>query len=106
MIGADDIDRARLVPIASLVAGWKLGRAGAELVGPCPMCGLGNDRLKINPRKNVFFCRQCNPEGGGPIDFTMWLHRVDFPAAVGILIGPNSGNITPVINPKKPAEQD
>jgi putative DNA primase/helicase len=87
MIDAADIDRARAVPIQSLVAGWKLRRAGAELVGPCPMCGLGNDRLQINTRKNVFFCRACNPKGGGPIDFTMWLHRVDSRGAIDVLIG-------------------
>src|SRR5258708_2239478 len=104
MISADAISRARLVPIASLVAGWKLRRVGAELVGPCPMCGLGNDRLQINTRKNVFFCRQCNPKGGGPIDFAMWVHRCDFPRAIEILTGAQPNVVQDHIKPP-PAEQ-
>jgi hypothetical protein len=85
VVDATDIARARAVPIATLVAGLKLRRSGAELVGPCPVCNDGDDRLQIHTRKNVFFCRQCNPKGGGPIDFMMWLGRVSFPEAISII---------------------
>lgn len=42
--------------------GWKLRRAGAELVGPCPVCG-GDDRFAIHTAKNVWQCRKCGVGG-------------------------------------------
>jgi hypothetical protein len=100
MIGADDIDRARLVPISSLLAGLELRREGKELVGPCPQCG-GSDRFQVNVRKGEFLCRQCLPKrGGGPVSFVMFVHRVDFPRAIEILIGTRSKNSRRVENPK------
>src|SRR5262249_29968155 len=90
-------------PIASFAAGLKLRRSGPELVGPCPVCNDGDDRLQINVRKNVFFCRKCNPKGGGPIDFAIWRHGVDFRRAVEMLIGMNS---RPLIKNGKIAKTD
>lgn len=42
--------------------GWTLARAGAELVGPCPVCG-GTDRFAIHTAKNVWQCRKCGVGG-------------------------------------------
>jgi phage/plasmid primase-like uncharacterized protein len=87
MIAADEIERARDVPIEHEIArrGTKLTRAGAELVGPCPKCG-GTDRFSINTRKKVFNCRGCNV-GGDVIKLVQLLDGSDFKGAVEALVG-------------------
>lgn len=35
---------------------------GGEYAGPCPFCG-GNDRLRVQPEKGAWWCRQCQPDG-------------------------------------------
>jgi hypothetical protein len=87
MIAADDIEHARAVPIEHEIArrGTKLTRAGAELVGPCPLCG-GTDRFSINTRKKVFNCRGCNV-GGDVIKLVRHLDGSDFKGAVETLVG-------------------
>lgn len=67
-------------------------RGTRDRTGPCPKCG-GHDRFSINTHKNVFRCRGCRSEGGGPIDLVMWLDEVPFLAAVESLTGraPPSG---------------
>jgi hypothetical protein len=82
---ADDIARARLVPIERLVAHLKLRRVGRELVGPCPRCG-GADRFAVYLGKQIFHCRGCRATGG-VIDLCMFLHGCGFAEAVGILAG-------------------
>jgi phage/plasmid primase-like uncharacterized protein len=86
------IERARGVPIMDVVAasGIKLGRAGRELVGACPVCG-GTDRFSIHPTKNAFNCRVCKAGGHDAIALAMHLYGIDFRAAVEILTGAPPG---------------
>jgi hypothetical protein len=81
------VDEARSVPIEQEVArrGWKLRRAGAELVGPCPACG-GDDRFGINARKGVFHCRG-SAAGGDVIKLVQYVDACDFLSACAILTG-------------------
>jgi Toprim domain/Zinc-binding domain of primase-helicase len=55
MIPADDIEHARAVPLEQEIArrGIKLKRAGAELIGPCPVCG-GRDRFAVHIKKQCW----------------------------------------------------
>jgi CHC2 zinc finger len=67
---------------------WK--RTRSEFVGPCPVCGTGDDRFSVNFAKEVFFCRVCDKGGKGPIDLEMFIAGVDFVAAVKALTGVTS----------------
>lgn len=84
---ADWIAEARAVPIVQALGGRgaKLRREGAELVGPCPVCG-GIDRFAVNARKGVFLCRRSG-EGGDVIDLTRYLEACNFTVACEILTG-------------------
>lgn len=62
-----------------------LKRAGAELVGPCPVCG-GRDRFSIAPREGVFNCRGAG--GGDGIALVRHVLGFDFKAALDWLVGP------------------
>jgi hypothetical protein len=90
---AEEIARARAVPIATLISrGHKLRRQSrSEWAGPCPRCG-GTDRFSINTGKNCWHCRGCKPPDvpGDPIGLVMHLHRISFPQAVEMLIGPEA----------------
>lgn len=90
------VDEARSVPIEQEVArrGWKLKRAGAELVGPCPACG-GDDRFGINTCKGVFHCRG-SAAGGDVIELVQYVDACDFLSACAILTGrqPPKGEAT------------
>jgi putative DNA primase/helicase len=87
MITATDIERARAVPVEHEVArrGIKLKRQGAELVGPCPVCG-GDDRFAINVHKQVFNCRVCGAKGD-VIELVRHLDGVSFKDAITTLVG-------------------
>jgi hypothetical protein len=63
-----------------------LKRAGAEWVGPCPVCG-GTDRFAINTRKGQFLCRRCDAKGD-EIGLVMHVMGFDFKAALDWLCGP------------------
>lgn len=69
---------------AAVSGGAKLKRAGQEWVGPCPACG-GTDRFGVNPKKNVFICR--NTAGGDVIAMTQHIYSCDFIKACEILTG-------------------
>lgn len=81
------VDDARAVPIDSEVArrNLRLKRTGAELVGPCPVCG-GDDRFGINLRKGVFNCRGSG-KGGDVIALVEYLDATDFIGACETLSG-------------------
>jgi phage/plasmid primase-like uncharacterized protein len=87
MISTADIERARAVPIEDEVArrGVKLRRSGAELVGPCPLCG-GTDRFSVHVKKQVFNCRGC-AVGGDVIKLVQHLDGCDFATAIETLVG-------------------
>lgn len=65
--------------------GLRLRRVGAELVGPCPVCG-GTDRFAINRVKNTFLCRR-GGAAGDAIAMVMYLDAVDFLTACSRLTG-------------------
>jgi putative DNA primase/helicase len=97
-------DRARAVRIEEEIArrDIKLKRVGAELIGPCPVCG-GEDRFSINTRKQVFNCRICEV-GGDVIALVRHLDQCGFKDAVGTLVG--DGTRTPTPLPKTAKRQD
>lgn len=81
------VEEARAVPIDQEAArrGWKLKRAGAELVGACPACG-GEDRFGIHVRKGVFHCRG-SAQGGDVIALVQYVDACDFLSACATLTG-------------------
>jgi hypothetical protein len=100
MIDVADIERARDVPIQSLVRG--LRRSGADLVGPCPCPGCGGgdraDRFAVHVATQKFNCRQCGVKGKGAIDFIMRCEGVEFPRAIEILIGRYGSAAKPIVS--------
>ena len=84
-------DEARAVPIERVLEQRgllkTLRREGKEFVGPCPMCGDGDDKFSVNPAEQVFFCRVCDKGGGGAIDLCMFLDGIDFDHAAMKLTG-------------------
>jgi phage/plasmid primase-like uncharacterized protein len=87
-IPAEAIDRARGVDALEVARRYiVLKRVTAnEWAGPCPGCG-GNDRFRLNPKKQVFLCRQCGAKGKGAIDLVMLALGVGFAKAVEELAG-------------------
>jgi hypothetical protein len=63
-----------------------LRRQGAELVGPCPKCGCGDDRFGVRPKEQVWHCRACD-QGGDVIELVRHLDGADFAAACTTLAG-------------------
>jgi hypothetical protein len=78
------VDQARSSDMIAVAQthGTKLRKSGSELIGACPVCGTGDDRFSINPRKDLFYCRVCDKGGHGPIDLEMFLGRCEFVEAV------------------------
>jgi len=65
--------------------GWKLTRVGTEFAGPCPKCG-GTDRFAINPKKNVWLCRECDV-GGDVIFLAQHMLGLFFAEACELITG-------------------
>jgi hypothetical protein len=63
-----------------------LKRAGAERVGPCPMCG-GTDRFGVNVRKAQWQCRRCGGKGD-QIALVQFVMGLDFLGALDWMCGP------------------
>lgn len=86
-IEAAHIERAHAIPIEQELArrGHRLRRAGAERIGPCPVCG-GEDRFSVNTRKQVWNCRRCR-RGGDVIDLVLFLDGRSFNDAIATLAG-------------------
>lgn len=98
------IEQAKAVNLITLVgSAVELSQASGvrEMQGPCPKCG-GDDRLHV--KLDSFFCRQCHPEWGDPIDYIRWLDGCDFTEAVTKLTGSpqrgHSGGATQRCTPK------
>jgi hypothetical protein len=84
--------------------GFRLKRRGAELRGPCPICG-GDDRFVVTPRKNLWHCRQC-AKGGGIIDLAMWLDGYSFKEALRTLTGDDPRPQVTVLTSPAPKTDD
>lgn len=56
---------------------------GREFKGPCPLCG-GKDRFWVHPDHlgGRWYCRQCNPKGGGLISLVMMVENLPYNQAV------------------------
>ncbi len=83
------VDEAKQIPIEALIdrlAISGLRRTGAELIGPCPICG-GTDRFGINIQTLKFLCRQCDIRGGDQIALAMAVNGLDFRDALTWLCG-------------------
>ena len=98
-IEATTIERARAIPIEQELArrGHQLRRAGAERMGPCPVCG-GRDRFSVNLRKQIFNCRGCG-RGGDVIDLVAHLDGTGFAEAVRTLTGERAATARPIQRP-------
>jgi phage/plasmid primase-like uncharacterized protein len=101
MIAAAKIEHARAVRIEDEIVrrGITLKRVGAELIGPCPVCG-GRDRFGINVRKQVFNCRGCGGKGD-VIALVQIFDDCQFTDAIATLVG--EGDRANVAPPPKPA---
>ncbi|MBV1929476.1 MAG: hypothetical protein KUG81_08205 [Gammaproteobacteria bacterium] len=103
-------DQAKAIPImevANRLHIMRLKRAGAEWVGPCPVCG-GTDRFGINPGLGLFSCRICSA-GGDQIGLVEHVHKCDFKDALAFLVGAADAVIDPVklaADKKKAAEAE
>ena len=109
MIDATLVELAKRTNLIELVGkSVELRRESAsEWSGPCPICG-GDDRMHV--KADAFFCRKCHPQFGDPIEYTRWLHRVDFAGAIGILTGQTQGpkvrHMTPQPTTKPPQRKE
>jgi len=86
------IERASNVDMVALARrhGVELRKEKHEFVGPCPVCGCGNDRFAIRPSKGLFNCRICARGGKGAIDLEMFCAGVAYVEAVKRLTGTTS----------------
>ena len=85
-----DLDALKAAHPVEQVAGQyvRLRRAGARLIGPCPICGGSqpNGRFEIDPAKGGWVCAVCN-DGGDVIKLVQRVEGLDFKAAVERLGG-------------------
>lgn len=72
-----------------------LRRSGAELAGPCPVCG-GRDRFGVNVHRGVFNCRRCD-QGGDGIKLVQFVMECDFKAALDWLCGERDLDLDPAV---------
>lgn len=78
------------VDLLSLVPGMKkvANTNGGEYAGPCPFC-QGKDRFRIQPKDNIWFCRQCGGDRWHDIfDFIMKRDNVDLKSAAKAIAAP------------------
>ena len=97
-VGGDDprLAEAKLIPIADVAERLGVGglrRTGAEMVGPCPVCG-GRDRFGINVQSGVFLCRKCD-RGGDGLELVRFVLACDFRAALAHLVGERDVQLDP-----------
>jgi hypothetical protein len=78
------VERAREESILEVARRLELGepkRAGKEFIVRCPFHEDTKPSLRLNPRKNAWYCFPCN-EGGDAIGLWERVRRVDFVTAV------------------------
>jgi hypothetical protein len=104
MIDATLVELAKRTNLIELVGkSVELRRESAtEWSGPCVRC-QGTDRLHV--KADAFFCRKCHPQFGDAIEYTRWLHRVDFAGAIGILTGQTEGPKARITTPQPTTKQ-
>lgn len=87
------------IPIEEEIAsrGIQLRRVGAEMVGPCPVCG-GIDRFSINRHKQVWHCRGC-AKGGDVIDLVQHIDGCGYLDALRILNIEERRQLQPAVAP-------
>lgn len=76
-------------PLSDIAGGYvQLRRAGARLVGPCPVCGgkVTSQRFEILPDNESWVCAVC-PDGGDVIRLVEKVEGCDFRAAIERLGG-------------------
>lgn len=72
--------------------GWKLRRASSsEMVGACPLEGIGDDRFSINVRTGAWSCRKCGLGGHDVIHLVMWSENRKFVDALERINGEKPG---------------
>lgn len=85
-----DLDALKAAHPVQNVAGQyvRLRRAGAKLVGPCPICGgsARNGRFEVDPREEKWVCAVCC-DGGDVIKLVQRVEGLDFKGAVDRLGG-------------------
>jgi DNA primase len=103
-IPAEAIDQARQTDSLEVARRYTVLKriAANEWAGSCPSpsCG-GDDRFRLNPKKQAFLCRQCGAKGKGSIDIVMLALGVGFAEAVEELAGPASTPTTQT-KPREP----
>lgn len=94
------VDDLRATDLAELAEsyGVRLERNGVEFKACCPFHDENTPSFSITPSKNLFYCFGCGATGG-PIDFVMQHHGVDFRKAIEIM-----GGAIPA-NENRPARQ-
>lgn len=85
-----DLDALKAAhPVADVAAQYvRLRRAGAKLIGPCPVCGgsARNGRFEVDPRAESWVCAVCQ-DGGDVISLVQRVEGLDFRGAVDRLGG-------------------
>lgn len=88
---------AKCIPVAEVldrIGVTGLRAAGAERVGPCPLCG-GRDRFGIHMRRALFQCRKCGIKGGDQVALVQAVLGLSFPDALKWLCGDAPAHIDP-----------
>ncbi len=70
-----------------------LVRAGAERVGPCPICG-GTDRFAVNVRSHLALCRRCGLRAGDQVGLVQAVLGMKFPEALKWLMGVSDATVS------------
>jgi len=86
----EQIERAKQVDLLALIGrDTSLRRVantgGGEYAGPCPFCG-GEDRLRVQPKRGTWWCRQCSEKWDDAIGYVMKRDKLRFPQAVQQLV--------------------
>ena len=91
-IAQDTIDQARgadLLTLAGVTLRKVAGTGGGEYAGPCPICGQGRDRFRVQPEGpdgGRWYCRVCGDgKWHDSIDLVQRRNGLDFAGAVAML---------------------
>jgi len=114
LIDRDVLERARGVDLLALVGrDTALKRVastrGGEWAGPCPLCGGGVDRLRVQPAQGLWWCRGCSrtEHWQDAIAYVVERDRCPFPEAVRTLVGgpafPDPHHRRPPLRPAPPS---